>query len=89
MDNFSIDVKGQQFDFKKTKYGFYEVTPFVEGIGVEDLGNALLEQKGFYIAGFGQFNPIPVSEESGEEIIPFNVKNKCYFALIKESRNHN
>lgn len=90
MDNFRITLNGQEFSFKKNEYNFYEITPYKEDLEVNDLSTALLQQKDYYIEGFGTYNPIPVSEESKLEdedtVIPFNVKSKCYFAVIKKSR---
>lgn len=92
MDNFKITLNDQEFSFKKNEYNFYEVTPFDEAININDLSTALLQQKNHYIEAFGVYNPIPVSvkskDDDEDEIIPFNIKNKCFFALIKKSCIH-
>lgn len=90
MDKFTITLNGQDFSFEKNKYNFYVITPYKEDLEVNDLSTALLQQKDYYIERFGTYNPIPVSEENKLEdegtVIPFNVKKKCYFAVIKKSR---
>lgn len=90
MDKFTITLNGQDFSFEKNKYNFYVITPYKEDLEVNDLSTALLQQKDYYIEGFGTYNPIPVSDENKLEdegtVIPFNVKKKCYFAVIKKSK---
>ena len=91
MDKFTITLNGQPFYFEKNEYNFYEITPYKEDLEEKDLSAAFhQQQKDYYIEGFGTYNPIPVSEENKLEdestVIPFNVKKKCYFAVIKKSR---
>lgn len=90
MDNFTITLNGQDFSFEKNEYNFYVITPYKEDLEVNDLSTALLQQKDYYIEEIRTYNPIPVSEENKLEdegtVIPFNVKKKCYFAVIKKSK---
>ena len=90
MDEFIIKVRNKNFNFKKNNNGYYEITPFDEDIEIEELSNALIQEKGYYISGFGSYNPQPIKEmdEYGEIIHPFNIIEKCFFALIKPSRKN-
>ena len=90
MEKFTIVLNNQNFEFVKNEYGYYIVTPFDENIKVDDLSNALIKQKGYYISGFGEYNPQPVTKLEKDEInvIPFNIKEKCYFIQIKKSQGN-
>ena len=88
MENFTIVVNGQTFNFKKNQYGYYEVTPFDESVSIENLSNALIEQRGYYIASCGEYNPIPVSGlDDGEVVIPFYIRERCFIVKIEKSQS--
>lgn len=90
MEEFTIILNGEIFKFKKNKHNFYKVTPFDENISVNDLSNALIEQKGYYISFLDSYNPQPVKdiEEDGNVVIPFDIKEKYFFVQIKKSQGN-
>ncbi len=91
MDKFSIFINGKEFKFEKFSNKYYEITPFDEKLAYEDLSNALIKQKKYYIASIGKYNPIQIKEpnEYGEVIKPFKLINNCFIALIEPSKNKN
>lgn len=88
MEKFTIILDNQNFEFVKSEHNYYIITPFCEEIEVEDLSNALIKQKGYYISCFGQYSPqkVTILEDDETNVIPFNVKEKCFFAQIKKSQ---
>lgn len=90
MEEFTIVLNDKIFKFIKNQYNFYEVTPYDENINVSDLSNALIEQKGYYISNLEPYNPQPVKdiENDGNIVIPFCIKEKCFFAQIEKSKSN-
>ena len=88
MEKFTITVDRKIFTFEKTEYGYYKVTPFDKDTTVKILSDALIDEKKYFISGFGSYNPIPIKElnKDDEKIYPFNIQERCFFALIEPSK---